>query len=230
MPKKRAFKPKKTAKKPNIVNSAELQELLSRPALLKGENAKTYDDIQARLMECLAPRDFIEQMLIAEYMCWSWEARRYSRHKALAIEAAAHKIAQFQANRRLEQAKAEAARQIHRSDGVPDTELGRIDELEDKVRSTIPEIDEILLGSQAELIHAQALRSTIDNQLRLDRLLNDAVARQYQTLTQLEAYRRGLAKRTEKACGDVIDAEFNDATEETEGQLIPLVPSPERRR
>ena len=225
MPGRSLRKRKLPLQKPVMLNAAELQKLLGRPALLRGESAKNYDEIQTRLMECLTPRDFMEQMLISEYMCWSWEARRYSRHKALAIEAAVHQIAEFQAKRRVEQGKAEKARKNHRNDDEPATDFGRMCELENVVDSAVQDVDAILMGPHAELMNARALKATIESQFQLDRLLNDAIVRQYETLAQLERHRRGLGKRTEKACGDIIDAEFNDATQETDGQLVPLVPS-----
>jgi hypothetical protein len=213
------------ARKPNITNSTELQELLGRPALLRGESAKNYDDLQVRLMESLAPRDFLEQTLIAQYMWWFWEVRRYSHHKALSLEAGARRIAEAQRRQRLEQAKAAEARKDHLNDSEPSTEFGRICELEDNVESTAKDLDAILEGPQAEMINAQALRQTILSQLQLDKVLNDAFARQHQTFVLLERYRAGLGKQTQQACRDIIDAEFNETADETSGQPIPLVPS-----
>jgi hypothetical protein len=50
--------------KANILNSAELKELLGPSPVLSSENAKAYDEMLTRLMECFGPRDFMEQLLI----------------------------------------------------------------------------------------------------------------------------------------------------------------------
>ena len=72
--------------KANIINSAELKELLGPPPILSSEDGKAYDEIAARLMECIEPRDFMEQLLIKQFVDSTWDTMRYARHKTLGIE------------------------------------------------------------------------------------------------------------------------------------------------
>src|SRR5437868_3242757 len=64
----------------------ELSDLFGPPPVLSTENAKAYDEILARLMQCFAPQDFMEQSLIKQLADWTWEMMRYTRHKTLSIE------------------------------------------------------------------------------------------------------------------------------------------------
>jgi len=83
-------------KRSNVANLAELRELLGPPPVLSTENAKAYDEIATRLMECLAPADFLEQLLIKQLADCTWEIMRYTRHKTLAIERKFQQHREFQ--------------------------------------------------------------------------------------------------------------------------------------
>jgi uncharacterized protein YicC (UPF0701 family) len=208
--------------KANIVNSAELKELLGPPPVLSSENAKAYDEIAARLMECFGPRDFMEQLLIKQLVDDTWDSMRYARHKSLGIERKARQLREFQAKR------AKALAQMRRSGSAPypATELGRMYELEDTVENTVNDVDAILDRPTAELDHARALEKSIVYHLQLDQLLNTAVARRDDALEQLERYRRGSGKRLRKTSEEIIDAEYN-VVAQSKDLAPPLVPSSE---
>jgi hypothetical protein len=207
----------------NILNSAELKELLGPPPVLSSENPKAYDEICARLMECLEPRDFMEQLLIKQLIDDTWDVMRYGRHKSLAIERKARQFREFQAKR----AKALAEMRPAESQPYPANELGRMHELEDKIENTANDVDAILDKPMAELDHARALEKSVVYQLQLDQLLNTAIARRDDALEQLERYRRGSGKRLRKGSDEIIDAEFNDVAQESKDLAPPLVPSSE---
>jgi hypothetical protein len=44
------------------VDPAQLRQLLGAPPVLSTENVRSYHDTMGRLLECLAPRDFMEQI------------------------------------------------------------------------------------------------------------------------------------------------------------------------
>jgi hypothetical protein len=213
-------------KKSNVVNLAELRELLGPPPILSTENAKAYDEIVARLMQCFAPADFMEQLLIAQLTDCTWEIMRYTRHKPWAIERKFRQHREFQAKR------ARAAAQIRdlqvrglaQSGRQPATELGRMLELEEVVDSVVDDTDEILNRPPVELDHARAFEADIVYQEQLDRLLNTAIRRRNDVLEQLERYRDGLGRRLRKASDEIIDAEFNEAVPESKQVAVPLAP------
>jgi hypothetical protein len=209
------------------IKLAELGELLGPPPVLSTENAKAYDEVLARLMQCLAPRDFMEQILIKQLTDCTWEMMRYTRHKTLAIEHKVRQRLEFQAQR----AKAAAqnrdaqARGLAESDHEPATELGRMSKLEDMVENVVHDVDAILLKPPVELDHVRALEAAIAYHGKLDQLLNAAVARRNDVLEQFERYRHGWGKRLRKASDEIIDAEFNDAEPEPKEVAAPLAPS-----
>jgi hypothetical protein len=207
--------------KANIINSAELKELLGPPPVLSSEDMKAYDEILARLMECFGPRDFMEQLLIKQWVDENWETMRYARHKTLGIERKARQFREFQAKR----AKAQAQTQRVGSAPYPANELGRMHELEDKIENTANDVDAILDRPTAELDHARALEKSIVYHLQLDQLLNTAVVRRNDVLEQLERYRRGSGKR--RKADEIIDVEFKDVAEISKDPAPPLVPSSE---
>ena len=184
-------------KRSNVADSAELRELFGPPPVLSTENAKAYDEILARLMECLAPQDFLEQLSIMHYANYTWEKMRYARHKPWAVERKFRQIREFQAKR----AKAAAqkrepqARDLSQGDRKPTNDFERMFELEDVVDSGVQDVDEILKRPPVELDHARAFEATIVYQGQLDQLDNSASAKQDDTLAQLERYRTGLGSR-----------------------------------
>ena len=215
-------------KSANIINSAELQELLGPPPVLSSESMKAYDEIAVRLMHCFKPRDFMEQLLIRQLVDNNWELMRYTRHKAMSIERKARLFREFQAKRarKLAEMKEKPASKLAGSDRQPATELGRMYALEDTVEGTVEDVDAILDKPAAEHDHAHALEKSIAYYLQLDQLLNTAIGRRNDTLEQLERYRRGSSKWLRTASDEIIDAEFNDVASQPQDQA-PLVPSSE---
>jgi hypothetical protein len=66
--------------------ATELRELLGAPPVLSTEDSRSYQEIMDRLMACLAPGDFMEQMLIRDLADCTWEMARYTRHKRVLLE------------------------------------------------------------------------------------------------------------------------------------------------
>jgi len=71
---------------PSIATPDELRELLGPPPVLGSEDDRAYDAIMGRLTQSLAPRDFVEQLLVKEVADCFWEVRRYTRQKTLTME------------------------------------------------------------------------------------------------------------------------------------------------
>jgi hypothetical protein len=211
----------------NLLSSTEIKELLGPAPVLSSENEKSYKEILDRLMECLAPRDFMEQLLIKQLSDCTWEMARYVRHKTLSIERNYRLFREFQAKRTKALAQMKDARAHKLAIDEPATALGRMRELEDIVDETLSDIDAILEKPAKELDHARALEKSMHYHLQLDQAYNTAVARRNDTLEQLDRYRRGSMKRLRKASDDIIDAEFNDVAAKANDIPVTLVPSQE---
>jgi hypothetical protein len=219
-------------KQSSTVNLAELAEMFGPPPVLRTENVKAYEEMLDRLMQCHAPRDFMEQSLIKHLADSTWEIKRYTRHKTLAIERKFGQLREHAAKRAkaLEQHQGAWTGQPPESDGTPATELVRMYALEDIVDSTVDAVDAILLKPPAELGYNHALEVAIAYHGELDKLLNAAVARRNDVLEQLDWYRHGLGKRMREASDQIIDAEFKDAELEPKDVAPPLAPSIEEAK
>jgi hypothetical protein len=200
----------------NIVTFAELHELLGPPPVLSTENVSAYNEILARLMQCMTAGDFMEQLLIRDIADATWEARRATRHMTLAIERKFRQERAFKAKRLQSKAQqqAEPMQRPAPADGKP--MLAHMDDLEDFVVGTVSAVDEILERPAEERDHARAMQNVIDYYLRLNQLLNSALARRDLALEQLERYQRGASRRLRKASDDIIDAQCNEGASQAE--------------
>jgi hypothetical protein len=207
---------------------AELADLLGPPPVLSTENVKAYDEVKARLMQCFAPRDFMEQLLIKQVTDCTWEIKRYTRHMTLAIERKFYQLREFQAKR--------AAALTHMKDpnicnagrdGHAETDAGLTNEIQTRAASAMEDVAAPIDVAPLELDHAQALEAGIEYHGQLDQLLNSAVARRNNAFDQLERYRHGWGKRLRRVSDEIIDAEFIEAAPQSKDVAVSLAPSNE---
>jgi hypothetical protein len=91
-----------------VKDLAELKKLFT-PPVLSSEDLKTYYAIMGRVLECIKPRDFVEQMLVKDLTDATWEIDRYSRHRTMVIEREHERHLEMQAKRRKEERRKKAA-------------------------------------------------------------------------------------------------------------------------
>ena len=218
---------------------AKLKKLFGPPPVLSSEDPKAYDTIMTRFIECLEPRDFIEQMFVKDLTESTWDIMRYSLHKTLVIElehrSLEEKRRQLEEKRRekarrlkadiaervearkaKEAAKTGETKQAEQADqaGAPTTQFERKLELEWVIDGSISDVDEIVQAPAEELDHAKALQSGIDYFEQLDRLHSVAIARRNDTLRQIDFYRQGLGQQLRRVSDEIIDAEFSETKHE----------------
>ena len=226
----------KAKTKSTTLDLNEIKKLLGPPAVLSSESIKDYDAILQRLMECVEPRDAIEQLFVSDFAEQTWEIHRLRHHKILVIERDHQQRQEKEEKRRLQLRKcraerateeAEKAEQAKQAEPVgesmqaeqgdqasaPTTQLERMFELEDVIDSTVAEVDDIL-GPADEIDHAKALQSGIAYFEKLDHLLGVAIARRDDVLAQIDFYRQGLGQRLRRVPDEIIDAEFKETDQE----------------
>jgi hypothetical protein len=218
---------------------AELKKLFT-PPVLTSEDLKTYYTIMARFLECLKPRDFVEQIFVKDLTDSTWEIMRYSNHKTLVIEREHERHLEIQAKRRQEELKrkaeiakrvaeerAKAAEQAGETkeaepgEGAPTSQYERWLELEAVIDGSISDVDEILTSPADELDHAKALQSGIAYFEQLDRLMSVQVARRNDVIEQIEFYRQGLGRHLRQISDDIIDGEFSETKHEAPALVGP---------
>jgi hypothetical protein len=186
------------------VDPAELRQLLGAPPVLRTENARSYGEIISRLMACLAPRDFMEQMWIKELTDCTWEMTRYTRHKTLSMERGFRQHLKFPGQDAL-------AERLAGQNGEPaDMRDGSVDAAE---------------AMAVELDHARALEATLGYHERVDKLLVTATARRNNVLELIERYRDGLGHRMREVSDTIIEADHDAVEAQPKLVAAPLVPS-----
>jgi hypothetical protein len=190
----------------SIATPDELRELVGPPPVLGSEDDRAYDAIMGRLTQALAPRDFLEQLMVKEVADCFWEVTRYTRQKMLTMERGFRDYIKFPAHDDLDAYRAQQA-----GETVVDKEGRPV--------GPIAEPDARAL----ELDHARALRWVIETHERFNKLLIMTVGRRSELLGALERHRIGLGQWLREA----TDAAAPDAPAEERRQIaaVPLVPA-----
>ena len=162
---------------PSIAAPDELRELVGPPPVLGSEDDRGYYAIVDRLTQSLAPRDFVEQLLVKEVADCFWEVRRYTRQKTLTMERGFRQHLRFPAHEAIEAQRAQEAGEAPARD---EAEQGQPVEMPDAV--------------DIELDHARALEWVMDTHERLNKLLITTVGRRNELLGELERHRIGLGQ------------------------------------
>jgi hypothetical protein len=179
---------------------AQLLELFGPPPVLSSENLEAYYEMLRRFIECFQPQDFFETVLMKDVTDGTWEAARYSRHKALLLDRRYRDRREAEAKRRKEwtQKKAELAKRVAVSTGEAPTAP------EEVLDHVVSECDAILLEPATELDHNRILEASLIYFEKLDKGQIIALAKRNKALDQLEWYRDGLGRRLCTVSNDFI--------------------------
>jgi hypothetical protein len=192
---------------PSIATPDELRELLGPPPVLGSEDDRAYDAIMGRLTQSLAPRDFIEQVMVKEVADCIWEAVRYTRQKMLTMERGFREYMKFPAHEDLDAYRVQQAGETVVDEGGQP--VGPIEKPDARA---------------LELDHARALSWQIEIHERLNKLLIMTVGRRNEVLGTIERHRIGLGQWS-RAVTDAIAATASAAQERKQIAAVPLIPS-----
>jgi hypothetical protein len=87
----------------------EIKKLFGPAPVLTSESLKDYDVILKRLVECIEPDDFIEQMFVIDLANATWDIKRFGFHKILVIEREHQRHQEMETKRRQAEQKKKAA-------------------------------------------------------------------------------------------------------------------------
>lgn len=194
---------------------ADLKRWFGPPPVLSSENQQAYTEITERLVEAYMPEDILEMMLIRQLVDSNWEIVRCTRHKPLAVDRKLLEQREFQVKRARKLAELREARTRERAErnSQPATQLDRINELIDKVETSVLDVDKILDQPPVELDHARAMEEAFGYLERLDRQITIAIARRNNALELLDLYRDGLGTRLREASARMIEREVGGVYE-----------------
>jgi hypothetical protein len=181
---------------------AWLKTLFGRPPVLSTEDPRAFEEIWAKIIEKLRPRDMIEQIFIWEGTVATWEMIRYNRHKTLMIQ------------RKFRQREAQQRAQVLRSRPITDGHHAVA--------------DHPVARAPDENDHAQALESGINYFETLDTLQRRTFFRLNNALEQLEHHRAGLGLVLSRVAQEIIEGEFVEAADQPQPkQVAALAPEAE---
>ena len=187
---------------------SDLKKVFGKPPVLPdSEDVAAYEEMLRRFIECFAPQDFFETVLIKDVTDATWEAARCGRHKVVLLDRRYRDERKVTTKRRKEWVakKTDLAKRVAASKADPLTEPG------DAIDHLVEECDAILIEPASELDHNRVLEATLAQVEKLTKLEMIALGKRDMALRQLEWYREGLGRRLRLVSDDFISEHANGA-------------------
>jgi hypothetical protein len=166
--------------------------LLGPPPLIKGENARSYDELLARICETLQPSDSLEEIWIRDVVDLVWETFRLRRMKAsLMTDATRCEIGDT-----LGKAYSDA-REVAQNWAAGNAAAAK------SVEAAL-----VSVGSSMDIVIARAMSLKVEKMERLDRMLVSAEARRSAALRELDCHRAPLAQKLRRSIARAEHAEI----------------------
>jgi len=166
--------------------------LLGAPPLIKGENARGYDDLLARICATLQPTDSLEEIWIRDVVDLVWETFRLRRMKASMMTDATHEELGDTLSKEYAGARETVQKWAAGDAGAAE------------------EIEAALVGAglSMDIVVARAMMYRIEKMERLDRMLMSAEARRSAALRELDCHRSPLAQKLRRSIAQAERAEL----------------------
>jgi hypothetical protein len=206
---------------------AEIEAEYGLTPILRSENPRHYVKLFAQFAACLRPSDFFMRWLIKKLVDDAWLMDRYLRHKTVGIERQYKNNVDFQVKRiKAQNARREdtASKIAARATEQP-TDVAHAVHFEDTFLEGVCDIDELMVRGPSEHDHDRALQQTMEFQESMDKLHNNATARFYRTLDQIDDYSERLGKRLREVHERIVDADYRVLEEPTETATSPVAPA-----
>ena len=166
--------------------------LLGAPPLIKGENARNYDELLARNYDTLQPSDSLEEIWIRDVVDLVWETFRLRRMKASMMTDATHE----ELGDTLSKEYAGARETVQKWAAG---DAGAAEEIETAL---------VGAGLSMDIVVARAMMYRIEKMERLDRMLMSAEARRSAALRELDCHRSPLAQKLRRSIAQAERAEL----------------------
>jgi hypothetical protein len=166
--------------------------LLGAPPLIKGEDARSYEELLARICATLRPSDSLEEIWIRDVVDLVWETFRLRRTKA---------------NLLTDSTEWEIGSTLH-EEHADAREMARGWAAGNKAAAKDVAAALVSVGSSIEAVIARAMSAQIQDMERLDRLLVSAEARRSAALRELDCHRAPLAQKLRRSIAQAEHAEF----------------------
>jgi hypothetical protein len=155
--------------------------LLYEPSLIVSDSQRSYNSVRDAVQQQLAPRDFVEHMLAAEFIDGEWETLRLRRFKTLIVTSARFAALQKLLTVLLGNAQRSDIRELAERFFTNKTVRRKVGKL---LRS---------YGLTEANIDAEAFRQSLEDLAQINRRLAELVSRRDKILRLFEEHRAGLA-------------------------------------
>jgi hypothetical protein len=198
---------------PSAIEGADAQALLGRPPMLRGEDERAYAELLARVQGAVGPKDILEEFWVRDVVDLLWETLRLRRMKASLVTIATRNA--------LGEILAPIANRAGPGDAGPfglDLVLGESTAHElaagwyRREGRAVEEAEKILRGADLsmDVVTAVALRRSLDEVERIERMIVSAEARRSAVLREVARHRAAFAEDLRRSSGSVRDAEFTE--------------------
>jgi hypothetical protein len=181
--------------------------------MLFGEDERAYAELLARVQGAVGPKEILEEFWVRDVVDLVWETLRLRRMKASLVTVATRG------------ALAEILAPIVDRNGSGDADAFDLDLAfkETPARKlaagwyrregkAVAEVEKILRGADlsVDVVAAVALRRSLDDVERIERMIVSAEARRSAVLREVARHRAAFAEELRRSSGSVRDAEFTE--------------------
>jgi hypothetical protein len=165
--------------------------LLGAPPLIKGENARSYDELLARICDTLRPADSLEEIWVRDVVDLVWETFRLRRIKASLMTDGTCEYIRLALDREPGYARVVAQKFAAGDAAAKDVEAALVG-----------------AGVSMDTVIARAMMLKLETMERLDRMLVSAEARRSAALRELDCHRAPLAQKLRRSIAQAGHAEL----------------------
>jgi hypothetical protein len=174
----------------NRPSTWKIAALAGAPPLLAGEDGVAYDELLARILGHINPRDILEEIWVRDVVDLTWDVLRLRRLKAILITSHALR----------------AVRDLLELRSGLLVALSVIENWQRCHEDPMSELESI--GLTKDAVMARALANRIDDVERIDRMIMLAETRRNASLREVERHRASLAQSLRRTIENVEEAEI----------------------
>jgi hypothetical protein len=198
---------------PSTIEGADVQALLGRPPVLHGEDERAHAELLARVRAAVGPKDILEEFRVRDIVDLLWDTLRLRRLKASLVKSATRDalveiLAPIVDRDRSGNADAFDLDLAFKETPAQELAAGwyrREGQVVEEVEKVLREAD-----LSMDVVTAVALRRSLDDIERIERMIVSAEARRSAVLREVARHRAAFAEDLRRSSGSVRDAEFTE--------------------
>jgi hypothetical protein len=185
-----------TTKKPSCGSATSIADLLGPPPVILGEDARKFEELQARITAAVKPQEAIEEIWVRDVVDLTWEVLRLRRLKASLLLTCAH---------------AGLVRVLKPIVGSTEAEQLAVAWAK-REAGAVAKVKSLLAASEltVDAIMAETLTLKLEQTERFEAMIAAAEARLAAALREVDRHRDALARALRATVEDIEDAEFEE--------------------